>query len=472
MKIVLAFILSSLLLVSASDVLDLTSANFDEVISQNSLILVEFFAPWCGHCKKLAPEYEIAATELKKDGISIAKVDADTEENRPLAARFEIRGFPTLKVFRNGVPTDYQGERTSRGIVSYMKRQARPAVTEFSSYDDAKTFADSENVVVLFFGNADSSEYTSFKEAAETMRNEFSFGAVFSEEVAQKFEATIPSVVLFKKFDEGKNVFSGDFAEITSFVRQNSVPLIDEIGPENYKKYIDSGIPMAFLFIDSKVDGQKDTYIDRAVEVAKSTKGKVNWIWIDWGKYSRHSERVGLSGKTVPSFAIDDFAAGKHYAFDESKDVTADGLSEFVQQFLSGSLSPTIRSEEVPADNSGPVTVVVAKNFDEVVLNNDKDVLLEFYAPWCGHCKHLAPIFEEVGTSFKDQKDKIVIAKIDATANDVDAKYNIQGFPTIKFFAAGAKDTPIDYDGERTVDGFVSFLNKHSKLNKTHKDEL
>lgn len=63
----------------------------------------------------------------------------------------------------------------------------------------------------------------------------------------------------------------------------------------------------------------------------------------------------------------------------------------------SGTLEPYLKSEPIPSDNSGPVTVAVAKNFDEVVINNDKDTLIEFYAPWCGHCKKLAPIFDELG---------------------------------------------------------------------------
>jgi thiol-disulfide isomerase/thioredoxin len=65
-----------------------------------------------------------------------------------------------------------------------------------------------------------------------------------------------------------------------------------------------------------------------------------------------------------------------------------------------GSLEKYIRSEEPPADNDGPVKVVTAKTFDELVFGG-KDVFVEFYAPWCGHCKSLAPIWEELGEQFK-----------------------------------------------------------------------
>lgn len=115
-----------------------------------------------------------------------------------------------------------------------------------------------------------------------------------------------------------------------------------------------------------------------------------------------------------------------------------------------------MKSEPIPDKQEGPTTIVVAKNYQDVVMDDSKDVLLEFYAPWCGHCKALSPKYDELAAIFKPHADKITIAKVDATANDIPDE--IQGFPTIKLYKAGSKDAPVDYAGSRTVEDLADFV--------------
>ena len=101
-----------------SDVVSATDKTFKkEVLQHNGIVIVEFYAPWCGHCKSLEPEYEKAASLLK----GVVKVVAvDATESQSLASQYQVQGFPTLKIFGENKksPIDYQGQRTADAIVS------------------------------------------------------------------------------------------------------------------------------------------------------------------------------------------------------------------------------------------------------------------------------------------------------------------------------------------------------------------
>ncbi|KAI0058205.1 protein disulfide isomerase [Artomyces pyxidatus] len=109
-----------------------------------------------------------------------------------------------------------------------------------------------------------------------------------------------------------------------------------------------------------------------------------------------------------------------------------------------------------------PATLILdSHTFDEVVFNKDHDTLVTFTAPWCGHCKNLKPKYEEVAKTFASEPN-CVVANIDADAEanrPIATRYEIKSFPTIKFFPKG-KDEPVDYEGDRSEQAFVDFLNE------------
>jgi len=107
------------------------------------------------------------------------------------------------------------------------------------------------------------------------------------------------------------------------------------------------------------------------------------------------------------------------------------------------------------------VTTLTTDNFDSIALDQSKDVLVEFYAPWCGHCKKLKPVYEEVASAFSNEAN-VVVAKVDATAeSDLGSKYEVKGYPTIKFFPKGTDDV-MDYQSGRSAKAFVDFLNDNA----------
>lgn len=255
-QIWLTFVAVALLLVSAlaDDVVVLTEENFEKEVGQDRGALVEFYAPWCGHCKKLAPEYEKLGASFKKaKSVVIGKVDCD--EHKSLCSKYGVSGYPTIQWFSKGSlePKKYEGPRTAEALAEFV-----------------------------------------------------------------------------------------------------------------------------------------------------NTEGGTN-----------------VKIATVPS----------------------------------------------------NVVVLTTDNFDEVVLDETKDVLVEFYAPWCGHCKNLAPTYEKVATVFKSEED-VVIANLDADKyKDLAEKYGISGFPTLKFFPKGNKAGE-EYEGGRDLDDFVIFINEKCGTSRDGKGEL
>ena len=101
---------------------------------------------------------------------------------------------------------------------------------------------------------------------------------------------------------------------------------------------------------------------------------------------------------------------------------------------------------------------LIPDNFDNVVLKSGKPTLVEFFAPWCGHCKNLAPVYEELAQAFEFAKDKVQIAKVDADAEkSLGKRFGVQGFPTLKFFD-GKSDKPTDYSGGRDLESLSAFI--------------
>ena len=247
MRFSASFILAAALaVVKASNVIDLTPDNFDQIVGKGKPALVEFFAPWCGHCKNLAPIYEELANAYvhAKDKVVIAKVDADAHKS--LGSKYDVKGYPTLKWFdADGKESPFQGGRELNDLANFV------------------------------------------------------------------------------------------------------------------------------------------------------------------------TEKSGVKSKIKPP----------------------------------------------PA----PVTrILTVHDFDEVALDQTKDVLVTFTAPWCGHCKTLKPIYEQLATTFLPESNCIV-ANLDAdnAANaPIKERYGVTGFPTIKFFPRGSTE-PVDYNGGRSEADFVAYLNEH-----------
>ncbi len=446
-------------------VVTLTDSTFDDFIKSKEYVLAEFYAPWCGHCKQLAPHYEKAAQALKAEGlnnVALAKIDATVE--KALGEKFEIKGFPTLKWFVNGEMKEYSGGRTDQTIISWIKKKTGPAAKPISTSEELESFKSSADVVVvgLFEKEEDSKAFVRSASDSESIQYGIVTGsaAVDAVKAAAGCASGTPFIVLFKKFDDGQAIFSGDATDakaIDSFVAGNSLPLITPYNQENAQKIFGGSIKQhVLLFVDASDKAKTDATVEAAKPVAKEYRGDYLFVTVD-KKDSRIVEYFGIKSDEYPTARIITMGENgirKHKLVE--KDITASSLTDSIKGHKAGSLPVELKSEEIPASQNEPVFVMVGKQFPELVRKEGhKNVLLEVYAPWCGHCKKLAPIYDELAKKYK-QFDNLIIAKMDGTLNEV-ADFQVGGFPTIKFFPAGSNEI-IDYQGGRELSDLSKYL--------------
>lgn len=155
----------------------------------------------------------------------------------------------------------------------------------------------------------------------------------------------------------------------------------------------------------------------------------------------------------------------KKFKLENLEKITKPFVDQFVKAYGAGLLKEYLKSEPIPEENYGPLYKVVGKTFDEIVGDENTDVLLEVYAPWCGHCKELAPTIKKLAKRFKDVPT-VKICDMDGTANEHMLTKDMKGFPAIYFFPAGKEGVRIPWDEEekRTVGGFTRFIQANARL--------
>jgi len=454
--------------VLGENVVELTDSSFDGELEKLDTALVMFYAPWCGHCKRMKPEFEKSAGDLLKNDppVTLAKVDC-TEAGKDTCSRFEVRGYPTLKIFRNGeVSSDYNGPREAAGITKYMKAQVGPASKPLSSAADATKELSKEEVVVYYLGEDDKDLAKTFQKVAAKMRETVAFAHSADEGVAKTVGQALGSVVLVRpkhlqsKLEASQVVYEGsetDKTALEAFINKNYHGLAGHRTTDNAKDFTGASI-IAYYAVDY-VKNVKGTNYWRN-RVAKVCKDFPEFKCAVSNKDDFQHEMAEFGYEYVsgsaPVIAARDASGQK---FKMSEEFSVDNFHAFMTDLKAGDLEPYLKSEAIPDNEGKGVKVAVAKNFDDLVMKNEKDVLVEFYAPWCGHCKKLTPVYEELGE--KMAAEDVEIVKMDATANDVPPQFNVRGFPTLFWLPKDSK-VPKSYEGGRELDDFVNYIAEHA----------
>ena len=278
----------------------LTNKTFDEFISKFENILIVFYAPWCGHCKKLRPELEKAASILILENIFCAKVDATVEKE--LSKKYGIRGFPTIKFFKNKIPIDYKGIRKEKEIINFARKASTPT-TNLNSIEEVENIKNNNEVCIIYFGKNDE-DLKIFKNIALKIEN-FFFGIVESEKIAKYFKANERSVVLFKKFDERRNDLDNiNEKDLIDFIEKNSVKRIKFFDDDTTSSIFIQNKPAIVYFGEKGEKWEKDEQIMEII--AKKAQNKLITVMteINDGMGKRVAERVGVKTSDLPCIRL------------------------------------------------------------------------------------------------------------------------------------------------------------------------
>lgn len=441
------------------EVVKLTPENFDEITGKGKA-LVKFFAPWCGHCKNMAPHYE-ADSENVEEGVILAEMDCDDATNKEICSAQGIQGFPTLKWFEGdgAAPEEYDGGRGAGSFVEWTSAIMRPVVQEIEKLpEDVKG-----KLQVTLVGETLTDD---FQKLAKANRKHAIFN--FLKEEAGWFGGS--KLVISKEGEP--NIEDSDVTKVTELVNEHRFPLFGELNGETYGDYVSrEGRDMLWTlmkFDEGKMAEAIDTIKDDMSALAKDFK-KFSFTYTDTVQFAQPIEgMLGITTDMLPAAVVQ---RGKK-KFVMKDEITKDNMEKFLKSIESGELQPEVKSEAVPEENpkadNGKVRTVVATEMESELFRDDKDVLVKVYAPWCGHCKNMAPDYvaasEELG-------DDVILAELDGSANDstIDS-IEWQGFPTLFFIKAGSK-TPEPYNGPRDKAGIVNWVKENASKKSEEKPE-
>ncbi|XP_061890665.1 protein disulfide-isomerase A6 [Entelurus aequoreus] len=337
---------------SSDDVIELNPSNFNrEVIQSDSLWLVEFYAPWCGHCQSLTQDWKKAATALK----GIVKVGAvDADQHKSLGGQYGVRGFPTIKVFgaNKNKPEDYQGGRSSQAIVDGAMNALRALVKErlsgksggsgYSRQSDGggskndvveltdgnfKTMVlESDDVwLVEFFApwcghckNLEPEWAAAASSVKEQTKGKVRLGAVDAtvhQEVAGRYGIKgFPTIKVFRKGEEPEDYQGGrtrgDIIERAMDLFSDNAPapeLVEIINEDAVKKTCEDSqlciIAVLPHILDTGAAG-RNGYLDVMMKMADKYKKKMwGWLWTEAGAQMELEAALGIGGFGYPAMA-------------------------------------------------------------------------------------------------------------------------------------------------------------------------
>ncbi|OVA04064.1 Thioredoxin [Macleaya cordata] len=289
-------------------VLELDDSNFDSAIASFDFILVDFYAPWCGHCKRLSPELDAAAPVLAglEKPIVIAKVNADKFTR--LASKYEIDGFPTMKIFSHGIPVEYTGPRKAELLVRFLKKFVAPDVSLLESDSAISNFIEMAGTYFpIFIGFGLNESVISELAIKYKSKAWFSVAKDFSEDVMVTYDFDkVPALVSLHPSYNERSVFygpfEGDFLE--DFIKQSLLPLSMPINYETLKLLKEDERKVVLTIVEDESD-EKSLKLIKLLRAAASANRDLVFGYVGMKQWEDFADTFEVNKKTkLPKMVV------------------------------------------------------------------------------------------------------------------------------------------------------------------------
>eukprot|EP01123_Difflugia_compressa_P014081 TRINITY_DN699_c0_g1_i4.p1 TRINITY_DN699_c0_g1~~TRINITY_DN699_c0_g1_i4.p1 ORF type:complete len:524 (+),score=109.37 TRINITY_DN699_c0_g1_i4:67-1638(+) len=458
-----------------------TTKQLEQLVLKHEFVVAVFHSTMSEHTKEMSnrviEEIDRVATAFTQDttgGININRirfVGVSLDQNMEAMTEFKLNDIPAIIVFRDRYPRTYYGQRTGYTVFSFLQELLTlEPVRIIENKQQKKLFTNEHNVHVIgYFPTQDNNpSLEAFKTAAKHYQGEIAFGIIKDASLAKTFKLKTENEIAIIKPGERPIVSTTLFDErdqMVTWIEANRKPLWGMLTFQNIYS-VWQGVKTTFVvFLKNLEEHHSKTILSIFKTLSKQygPSHDVAFVIVDAGIYKEFAQGVGLSDSDLPTFAIFHPMNRKEYFFPKEKQqISLNSAKRWLDSFLTGKLEEeeeNLSEGEEFYGSGSSVTNVDSDSFQEIVLDETKDVVVEFYAPWCSHCIQLASHYKIVAQQFR--LFNILLTAFDTQDNKLPSSVNITKLPTLLFYPSNDKQNPVLFSEEqysRDARGLIQFI--------------
>ncbi|RDD36733.1 Protein disulfide-isomerase A4 [Trichoplax sp. H2] len=456
----------------------LSSDNFTDFVNSKPLMMVQFCSTNNMECKKMRMHYKKAAERLSSHVPSIPLAQVDVDQETSLASDYQIEDVPTLKIFRYGRSTyDYLESKDEYAIVAYMKEQLGLPAKQINTTKEMKQLIEDRKdiLVVGYFQDDHDPLLQAFIDAGnDALRHHFQMFYTTNQKVLQEQSISKSRVVIYhdkrltSQFEKSVVTYENkldqpDGKDIKKWVIRNSAPLLGELRTKTETISYSNRLPLVIIFLTLDWSYPEDVQFWRNKLLPVANQYSKKGLTFVLANEEEHTNKIKWFQLEESGEDVNVAIRARDGMYKMEGEFAVDRLRQFLDDFLRKRLKKLVKSQLIPRNNDGIVYTAVGRTLEKLVNDPDKDVMIYLYAPWCNHCKKFSKTYEDFARKYR-KYDDLMIAKIDATANDIVLKLDVNVVPVVYFYPKSDKLDVIKYKGPKTVLGLSEFIEKHATV--------